>query len=125
MAKKFKWLGKVKMTSEKKKWNSRKLFTALVLFGIVTALLVLQMASFQEWAEFIKWVTVFYFGANTLEHFADAWKQQQANLATGSVSNTTSTIVDDSEVVYSEGETGPLEEIEPVVKKRTNRKKTQ
>ena len=61
------------------KFKSRKLVVALVLEIVATVAMFLAFADFTQWIEFTKWNVMFYFGANTLEHFSEAWKANSGN----------------------------------------------
>lgn len=50
--------------------KSRKLLCALVCFICATLSVVMQIATFQEWADFVKWIFGLYAAGNVGEHVA-------------------------------------------------------
>jgi hypothetical protein len=50
--------------------KSRKLLCAFVCFICATGSVVLQTATFQEWADFTKWIFGLYAAGNVGEHVA-------------------------------------------------------
>jgi len=55
--------------------KSRKLLCAGICFAIATASLVLQIATFQEWGDFVKWIYGLYSAGNVGEHVAKKVKK--------------------------------------------------
>ena len=54
--------------------KSRKLLCAAVCFGIATGCLLINIATFQEWGDFIKWIFGLYAAGNVGEHVAKKTK---------------------------------------------------
>lgn len=54
--------------------KSRKLLCATVCFVIATGCLFINMATFQEWGDFIKWIFGLYAAGNVGEHVAKKTK---------------------------------------------------
>tara|TARA_B100001094_G_scaffold161147_1_gene155890 strand:- start:5511 stop:5684 length:174 start_codon:yes stop_codon:yes gene_type:complete len=50
--------------------KSRKLLCAGICFGIATGCLLMNMATFQEWGDFTKWIFGLYAAGNVGEHVA-------------------------------------------------------
>lgn len=56
--------------------KSRKLLCACVCFLFATVALTMNAATFQEWADFIKWVFGIYAAGNVGEHITDKENKQ-------------------------------------------------
>lgn len=54
--------------------KSRKLLCAAVCLGIATGCLLINVATFQEWGDFIKWIFGLYAAGNVGEHVAKKTK---------------------------------------------------
>jgi len=50
--------------------KSRKLLSAFVCLVIASICLVIETATFQEWADFVKWIFGLYAAGNVGEHVA-------------------------------------------------------
>lgn len=55
--------------------KSRKLLCAGICFAIATGCLAFQIATFQEWGDFIKWIFGLYSAGNVGEHVAKKVKK--------------------------------------------------
>jgi len=58
--------------------KSRKLLCALVCFVIASGCLGFQIATFQEWGDFVKWIFGLYAAGNVGEHVANGKSKAKA-----------------------------------------------
>ncbi len=56
-------------------FGGRKVLFALILTGVITAMVFLDKATIDDWTSFMKWVFVGYVGGNAGEHVANALKK--------------------------------------------------
>lgn len=56
----------------KEKFYSRKLLITAVLIVTATVFLALDMATFAEWADFVKWCLGIYAAGNVGEHYTNS-----------------------------------------------------